>query len=337
MCLNPKWIYKKGKYKNDNYRGMEGEAYELGTYSKCGHCTVCQNEKSNNWVIRNFFEVKKWKKIAFITLTYEKNPILLYRKDFQDFMKRLRRNLEKSGYKEKIRMFECGEYGELNNRPHGHIIIYNWEDKNKKYLDINNKGSILYQSEIIQKTWGLGRTSYQEFEEHEIPYISLYETPKEEFSRAYKLSQKKCNEIKEIYKRSIKDPKRFKQLIKLLNEKEKELKKNKEEYKMIKEFNGWSIALGWEPFYEEFLKDSENYIFKTYIEDKEFITPTPWVKKLANMGYVSAIKEMYKREEEISQSYNEEHEMLKSLKKVEGRRKKELLDYIDKKDKIEYI
>lgn len=337
MCLNPKWIYKKGNYKKSNYRGQEGELYELGTYSKCGSCEQCQNEKSNNWVIRNYYEAKAWNNIAFITLTYTENPILLYKKDFQNFMKRLRINLKRNGFKEKIRMFMVGEYGTISNRPHGHYIIYNWKDYEKKYIGVNNKGNIIYKSQLIEKTWGLGITSYQEFEIHEIPYISLYETPEETFKKAYKLNKEKANKIKEIYRNTIKDPKRAKELRKMLNEELKEMKKNKEKWRAIKEFNSWSTALGWEEYYKDFLKNSEKNDFNVYIEDKIFKVPSQWVKKLANMGYISAINEMFKREEEIKQSYNEKEERRKNKQKLLSKKTKEKTEWIDKKDKIEFI
>ena len=190
MCLNPKWIYKKGNYKQDNYNGMQGEFYEIGTYSKCGHCEQCINEKCNNWVVRNYYEEKQHERKCFITLTYRDNPYIIVRKDLQDFMKRLRTRLDRTT-EEKIRMFGNMEYGEINGRPHGHVIIYGWDDKNAKYLDINAKKNIVYQSSIIQDCWNLGRTSYQEFADNEIPYLTLYETPAEKFSKAYKLTREK--------------------------------------------------------------------------------------------------------------------------------------------------
>ena len=106
MCLNPKLIYKKGHYKEDNYRGKKGELYELGTYSKCGCCEQCINDKMNNWVVRNYWESKRHVRKSFITVTYEENPYILVKKDFQDFLKRLRIHLDRSTG-EKVRFFEA--------------------------------------------------------------------------------------------------------------------------------------------------------------------------------------------------------------------------------------
>lgn len=195
MCCNPKWIYKEGRRKEASFRGEKGSLYELGTYSKCGYCEECINSRCNDWVVRNFYESKAHKRKCFITLTYEDNPIILVKKDFQDWLKRFRIELDRSSG-EKVRFFEAGEYGVLNNRPHGHFIIYGWEDPNANYLGINKKRQLLYQSKIIQKTWGLGRTTIQPFSDHEIPYITLYDTPQGTFNKAYKLTQEKAKKYK---------------------------------------------------------------------------------------------------------------------------------------------
>lgn len=338
MCLNPKWIYKKGNYKKDNYRGNAGDFYEIGTYSKCGSCEICQAEKANNWVIRNYYESKGHEKKCFITLTYAENPYIIIKKDLQDFLKKLRRYLQYHGYKEKIRYFACMEYGEKNNRPHAHVIIYGWEDENAEYLDINKRCNIVYQSEIIQNCWGLGRTSYQKFDDKEAPYIALYETSKETFKRAYKMTREKLKKLEELYtyNKRIKG-KRRKDLLNGLKEIRKKMDKEKAKYAVIREFNTWSIALGWKDFYEEYSKSSK-YVFTEYLhESGEFVTPSPWVKKLANLGHVDAIEEMRKRENEIKQTATVEEEKRKNQVKVGERRKKEIEEWQTKKTKIEIL
>lgn len=45
-------------------------------------------------------------------------------KDIQDFEKRLRQYLKRSGYEEKIKVFNCTEYGETTERPHAHILLF---------------------------------------------------------------------------------------------------------------------------------------------------------------------------------------------------------------------
>lgn len=332
MCLNPKWIYKKGFYKQDNYRGSAGNFYELGTFSKCGCCEQCIAEKCNNWVVRNYYEEKAHEKKCFITLTYKENPILLVKKDLQDFIKRLRFNIQT-----KIRIFYAGEYGVLRNRPHFHIIIYGWEDENARYLGINKKGNIILKSDIIEKTWGLGRTSYQKFNSNEIPYITLYTTPQEEFKKAYKLNKEKLDRLltySKVHKNMTKKQK--KNLTKEIFKLRKELEKSKKEYILVKEFNGWSIALGWSEFEKNYISQKE-YSFTEYIEGCEFATPSPWVKKLANQGYVDAADEIFRRENIMIKQTDEFKEKMINTEKITRKRKKEITDWWEQKDKLEEI
>ncbi len=336
MCLNPKWIYKKGFYKENNYRGYQGQFYELGTFSKCGCCEQCIAEKANNWVVRNYYEDKAHNRKCFITLTYEHSPIILVKKDMQDFIKRLRINLDRTTG-EKIKIFTAGEYGTLHGRPHFHLIIYGWDDKNAKYIGINNKKNLIYQSELIQKTWGLGRTSYQEFNSHEVPYIALYESPKEQFKKAYKISEENGRLLIKKTRENRYMPKSQKEnLYKALNEALNKIEEEKKKFYTVKEFNTWSQSLGWEEFEKQYNKQNE-YTFTEYIENKEFATPSPWVKKLANKGDIQAANEMFRREEEIQQSENEEKERLKNLTKIVMKKKAKIMDWNDKKTKVEEI
>lgn len=335
MCLKPKWIYKKGFYKENNYRGQQGQFYELGTFSKCGVCEQCLNEKANSWVVRNFYEEKCHERKCFITLTYRDSPYILVKKDLQDFMKRLRIKLDRSTG-EKIRMFAAGEYGTVRGRPHYHVILYGWDDEKAFYQGINKKNNLVYCSNLIHETWGLGRTSYQPFGEKEAPYLTMYNSPKETFKRAYKLSQ----EDGKLLIQQVKDNNRMNKnqrenLYKELNEGLKRIETEKQKYMMVKEFNSWSQSMGWEIFQDQYYKSPE-YAFNEYIGEKEFVTPTPWVKRLANEGDVKAAEEMFRRERMIELSESEREEAIKNSLKIAAKKKKKLMEWNDQKTKIEY-
>ena len=71
-------------------------------------------------------EISQWKDTSFVTLTYNndnlpynENAILptLRKKDLQMFFKRLRSRIDK------IKYFACGEYGDVTQRPHYHMIL----------------------------------------------------------------------------------------------------------------------------------------------------------------------------------------------------------------------
>lgn len=59
---------------------------------------------------------------AFLTLTYEKDPVSLEPLDHRRFMDALRKRLAPL----KIRFYMVGEYGEKNDRPHFHYIIFGY-------------------------------------------------------------------------------------------------------------------------------------------------------------------------------------------------------------------
>lgn len=354
MCLNPKILKKTGKYKEDNYRGQAGEKYSISTFTECGSCPQCIAKRANNWVVRNYFEAKKHKRKCFITLTYAKQPFFLVRKDIQDFMKRFRHEINKEYFKAqkyakkhysdrvyslwkqihekdyiKTRMFYVMEYGTLHGRPHAHIIIYGWDDEKAYFIGINKKINVIYQSETIQKTWNLGKTTYQSFGDHEAPYISLYSTPQEAFKRAYKLTREKIKQISEIVNRKI-DYYSKGQRINLLNalsEAEKQLNEEKKKYLLIKEFNGWSMSMGWDGFIEEYTENNV-HTFDHAIFTAILATPSPWLKKLANQyGDIAAAQELFRRETEMPKNKTELEEQGKMEAREKTKRKKEVIEW----------
>lgn len=283
MCLNPKKICRRGNYKENTYNGKKGEEYDVTTWQKCGHCEECLAEKANNWVIRNYYESQCHKDKCFITLTYKDNPKILIKRDLQLFFKRFRKKLELKNIK--VKYFAVGEYGTKNHRPHYHAIIYGWkEDKDKlTYKGLNKKNNILMESETIKEAWGKGITSYQEFDEHEIPYICIYESPNEDIKKKHLFAKQKLIEM------INNNPQRYMEYLGKFD-------KIKSNFIEIKEFNLWSLSMGFEKWLEDYENTSKT--FQEYIENKEFSTPTPWIKKMANLGEKRAIEEMKKRQEE---------------------------------------
>lgn len=94
----------------------------------CGQCPACKHKRVQGWVFRLLQEDKRHRSACFATLTYRNEEISITRngfmnlvkKDYQDFMKRLRFN---TGCKT-IRYYAAGEYGDTRKRPHFHAIIF---------------------------------------------------------------------------------------------------------------------------------------------------------------------------------------------------------------------
>jgi hypothetical protein len=74
--------------------------------------------KISDWSARLVSELKFAKCGFFVTLTYEKDPLQLYKGDLQDYFKRLRKAGNVFSY------FAIGDYGDTFGRPHYHVIFF---------------------------------------------------------------------------------------------------------------------------------------------------------------------------------------------------------------------
>lgn len=98
----------------------------------CGKCVNCLSSKSRQWIFRLKQEMKVSSSAFFVTLTYADENLVwtssgiatLFKSDFQNFMKRLRKAHSKRNHIP-LRYFACGEYGSKTKRPHYHAIIFN--------------------------------------------------------------------------------------------------------------------------------------------------------------------------------------------------------------------
>lgn len=108
---------------------------------------------------------------CFITLTYMEEHLpdrrQLYHKDFQDFLKRLRK-------KHEVRYYMAGEYGPALDRPHYHAAIFGYDFPDKQYLKQTGAGEKIYTSDELDKTWGKGYASVGELTFESAAYIARY-------------------------------------------------------------------------------------------------------------------------------------------------------------------
>lgn len=122
----------------------------------CRKCIYCQQNYSIMWATRCVLEAESTpNENCFITLTYDDDHIppngLLVKKDYQDFMKRLRKK-----YPDKIiRYFLSGEYGSENYRPHFHIMLFNYKPEDLVLFKEDGDSS-MFSSKEIAELWGKG-------------------------------------------------------------------------------------------------------------------------------------------------------------------------------------
>lgn len=107
----------------------------------------------------------------FVTLTYDDDHVprseyvdetsgevceslTLRKRDFQLFMKRLRRAFPN----DKIRFFACGEYGSDTFRPHYHAIIFGLHLSDLTVYKRSPQGFIYYNSDSFNDCWSMARS-----------------------------------------------------------------------------------------------------------------------------------------------------------------------------------
>jgi len=122
----------------------------------CGRCIGCRLERSRMWAVRCVHEASMHQENCFLTLTYSPENLppggTLVPDHFTRFLKRLRKQI----YPRKISYFHCGEYGELLSRPHYHALIFGYEFPDKKPARKSKSGHPTWDSQILNKLWGLG-------------------------------------------------------------------------------------------------------------------------------------------------------------------------------------
>ena len=140
----------------------------------CKQCTGCRQEYARQWAMRNIHEASLWLNNIFITLTYNDQNLpehnTLVKKDFQDFMKRLRKH-KKANTKNPIRFFHCGEYGEKFGRPHYHAILFNTNFNDRKPIPGQKN---LTTSDTLKKLWGKGHVSIGDVTFQSASYVAGY-------------------------------------------------------------------------------------------------------------------------------------------------------------------
>jgi len=142
----------------------------------CGQCVGCRLERSRQWAVRCLHESQLHEDNCFITLTFSpeelakrENPWSLDVRDFQKFMKRLRKHFNGK----RVRFFHCGEYGEHYGRPHYHAILFGVDFDDKVLLRVNN-GFPLYRSPTLEKLWPFGYSSIGGVTFESAAYVARY-------------------------------------------------------------------------------------------------------------------------------------------------------------------
>lgn len=191
-------INKYGTYRLSN---LFIDTIVQGQQIPCGHCIGCRVQRSSEWATRCLLEAQQYQYNECLTLTYDDvhlptNTLInretgectfvgtLRHKDIQDFLKRVRKAYF-SGLKDDkgnllikghvgIRNFGCGEYGDKHQRPHYHVVLFNFPVFDKRPESRNKKQNMQYLSDTLTKLWGKGRVTLMPVNYETCAYIARY-------------------------------------------------------------------------------------------------------------------------------------------------------------------
>lgn len=155
----------------------------------CGQCTPCRVNKKRLWIHRLVLENWMHSDASFITLTYsdEKLPVngTLVPEHVTKFLKLVRR---RSGLK--LRYFLVGEYGELSERPHYHLLLFGFPTCAYGRTQHGVRRSCCAACDLVSHAWGKGFVDLGTVTKDSIDYCSGYVTKKmtrknNDFQKAY--------------------------------------------------------------------------------------------------------------------------------------------------------
>lgn len=144
----------------------------------CGRCTGCKLEKSRQWAVRCEHEAQMHPENCWLTLTYDRAHLpvdySVHPRVMQLFFKRLRKFL----YPKTIRFYLGAEYGDLNYRPHYHVIIFNHDFSDKLFYEKTPQGHELFTSKTLTQLWGNGLATIGAVTFQTAGYTARYSTKK---------------------------------------------------------------------------------------------------------------------------------------------------------------
>lgn len=138
----------------------------------CGGCIGCRTDYVRQWAVRCYHEASLYDRNCFLTLTYNDESLPpdwnVNKVHFQKFVRRAR----KAGFV--FRYFHCGEYGDLNGRPHYHACIFGEDfSKDRAFFRMSN-GYKIYVSPTLTKLWSLGHAYIGSLTLESAAYVARY-------------------------------------------------------------------------------------------------------------------------------------------------------------------
>lgn len=148
----------------------------------CGYCINCFINKKYDYRNRCKNEFDKFKFSYFITLTYDdfNNPKVLIKKHIQNFCKYLKKYIGRFGY------LLAGEYGDVSDRPHYHLVIFTDFVFEKNLL----LGNGYFSNDLIKKCWlNRGFVSVKFADNKAVNYLTSYSLKSDQKRQNYNIKK----------------------------------------------------------------------------------------------------------------------------------------------------
>lgn len=170
------------------YQGAAGEPVRvmppLGTANlalPCGKCLGCKAARAKEWGERCRHEAACHELNLFATLTYDDDhlPGELVPAHFAEFIRAVRQAVRRgdemllSDPRASVRYFGCGEYGDLNDRPHYHVIVFNLGVAEKVRM-----GAELFTNRRLTELWARGQVMLGSVTGASASYVAGYTAKK---------------------------------------------------------------------------------------------------------------------------------------------------------------
>lgn len=143
----------------------------------CGQCMPCRINRRRIWQSRIMLEAHQYKDNCFATLTYsDDTQKTLDPEHLSSWLKRLREHYHRK-IDRKFRFFGVGEYGDLTERPHYHVALFNFPtcySGQSRYSKLRTECCSI--CEMVRNTWGRGNIFLGTLEPDSAGYVAGYTT-----------------------------------------------------------------------------------------------------------------------------------------------------------------
>lgn len=129
--------------------------------------------RSQDWTTRCMHEMRYHSTACFLTLTYNDANLpdnySINREHLTLFLKRVRKRMGA------FRFFGCGEYGDINLRPHYHLLMFGHDFAEDRTLWRQTKtGYLTYRSPRLESLWTMGHSEIGSVTSESAGYVARY-------------------------------------------------------------------------------------------------------------------------------------------------------------------